>query len=140
MSGPGAGYRCVVIVGDRLGAGLAANAAAVVTMSMGQRVDGLIGPDVKDADGRLYPGIVHIPVPILTAGADLLHAIWAEAVDSPEAVTVGFTSLAQSCRTYDEYSARMLATASADLECVAVGVHGPRRLVNRLAGSLPLLR
>ncbi len=55
-------------------------------------------------------------------------------------VVVGFSSLAQSCRTYQEYIDRMAATPTSQLEFVGVGLFGPKRAINRLTGSLPLLR
>jgi hypothetical protein len=132
--------RCAVVVNEALPAGLAANAASVITMTLGRRVDGLIGPDVRDADGVLHAGIVLIPVAILTANAERIKVIRNEAQSDAEAVCVGFTALAQSCKTYGEYVERMGAAATADLEYVAIGLFGPKRLVNRLTGSLPLLR
>ena len=51
-----------------------------------------------------------------------------------------FSSLAQSCRTYDEYVHRMSKTMSSDLSIVAVALVGPKKHVNSLVGSLPLLR
>jgi hypothetical protein len=53
---------------------------------------------------------------------------------------VRFSSLAQACRTYQEYIDKMAATATADLASVGVGLHGPRKAVNKLVGSRPLYR
>jgi len=131
--------KCVVVVDQTLPPGLAANAASVITMTLGHRSDGLVGPDVKDADGVLHPGIVLIPVPILTAPAERVQAIWREA-SAADALVVGFSALAQSCRTYQEYIDRMAATPTSQLEFVGVGLFGPKRAINRLTGSLPLLR
>lgn len=131
--------KCVVVVNEELPIGLKANAASVITMTLGKQVPALVGPDVKDADGILHPGIVLIPVPILTAAPDKVRAIW-ESAGEGDIVRVGFSSLAQSCRTYDEYLERMAATPSGDLDSAGVGLFGVKKLVNRLAGSLPLLR
>lgn len=51
-----------------------------------------------------------------------------------------FSSLAQSCRTYEEYVERMGRTPSDDLELAGLALHGPARRVNRLVGALPLFR
>jgi len=53
---------------------------------------------------------------------------------------VAFSSLAQSCKTYDEYIQRMAQTLTTDLAAVAVALVGPKNKVNKLVGSLPLLR
>jgi hypothetical protein len=65
--------------------------------------------------------------------------VQAAAVDD-ELFFVSFSALAQSCKTYDEYIDKMAATATTDLDSVGVGLHGPQKRVNRLVGSLPLLR
>lgn len=132
--------KCAVVVDEALPAGLAANAASVLAMTLANQVPGIIGPDVKDGDGRLHAGIVLIPVPILTAPADRLVEIQKRLSGEPGITSVGFTSLAQSCRTYEEYVERVSQTASDDLVYIAIGVFGPRRFLNRLTGSLPLLR
>ena len=131
--------KCAVVVSDLLPVGLQANAASVLAMTLGHQVPGLLGPDVKDADGVTHPGIVLIPVPVLTVSPDRLREIW-ELAGERELVRVGFSSLAQSCRTYDEYLDRMAGTATADLDFAGVGLFGPRKPVGRIVGSLPLLR
>ncbi|MDQ0794224.1 DUF2000 domain-containing protein [Streptomyces sp. B1I3] len=133
------GGKCAVVVSDELPPGLRANAASVLTMTLGHRVPGLIGPDVKDADGTVHPGIVLIPVPVLTASNDRLREIW-ELAGHGDVVRAGFSSLAQSCRTYDEYTDRMSGTATQDLDFAGVAMFGPRKQVNKIVGSLPLMR
>jgi hypothetical protein len=132
--------KCVVVVADTLPSGLAANAAAVITMALTRQVEALIGPDVKDGDGALHPGIALIPVPILAAAPARIAELRLCADADPALVCAGFSTLAQSCRNYPEYIDRMAATMTEDLEFIAIGVVGPSRSVNRLAASLPLLR
>lgn len=131
--------KCAVVVSDELPVGLRANAASILTMTLGHQVPGLLGPDVKDADGIVHPGIVLIPVPVLTASTERIREIWELAGRGEEIVHVGFTALAQSCRTYDEYIERMAQTATADLTFAGVGVFGRKKLVNAIVGSLPLM-
>lgn len=134
------GDKCIVVIDESLPLGLQVNAASVITMTLGDRVDGLVGPDVKDADGVLHPGVIIIPVPILCAGSARVVSVWKAAGERDAVVRVGFTSLAQSCRNYTEYTERMSATSTGQLSFAGVGLFGPKRDINRLAGSLPLLR
>jgi hypothetical protein len=134
------GNRCVIVVSDSLSDGLTVNAAAVVALTLGQRVPQLIGPDVKDGEGFVHPGITLIPVPVLSAPVSLVAQILAEARPDPELIVIGFTDTAQCCRTYDEYTERMARTRAADLGYASVGLYGPKKQINRLTGSLPLLR
>lgn len=132
--------KCAIVVSEELPAGLAANAAAVLSITLGHRIEGLVGADVKDADGVAHPGIISLPIPILAAPREKIATLVPAAVEDDELFFVSFSALAQSCKTYDEYIDRMAATATADLDTVGVGLHGPHKRVNRLVGSLPLLR
>ncbi|MEU6816839.1 DUF2000 domain-containing protein [Streptomyces sp. NPDC046860] len=132
--------KCVIVVNGDLPAGLTANAASVVSLTLGRSVPELIGPDVKDADGDAHLGITYIPVPILKAPAERVAEIHRLATADPEAVVVGFSDLAQSCRTYDEYIERMSQAAPDSLTYSAIGLFGPRKQLNKWTGSLALLR
>jgi uncharacterized protein DUF2000 len=133
-------FTCAIVVSDELPTGLAVNAASVLALTMGHRVEGLVGVDVKDADGVTHPGIVRTPLPILVAPGARIGEVVATAAGNDEMFLVSFSSLAQSCRTYDEYVDKMAATPTADLASIGVGLHGPRKQVARLVGALPLLR
>jgi hypothetical protein len=132
--------KCAIVVSEELPTGLAANAAGVLSVTLGHRVDGLVGTDVKDADGVVHPGIISMPIPILNAPRDKIATIVRAAAEDNDLFFVSFSALAQSCRTNDEYIDNMAATATADLDIVGIGLHGPHKRVNRLIGSLPLLR
>ena len=51
-----------------------------------------------------------------------------------------FRALAQSCRSYEEYEARLRDAASSAIELVALGLAGPKKTVTRLTGNLKLYR
>lgn len=133
-------FKCAIVVSDELPTGLAVNAASVLSLTMGHRVEGLVGVDVQDADGVTHPGVIHIPLPILVAPREQVGAIVQTAATRDGMFFVSFSSLAQSCRTYEEYIDKMAASPTAELASVGVGLHGPRKQVNKLVGSLPLLR
>lgn len=132
--------KCAIVVSEELPSGLAVNAVGVISATLGHRIDGLVGADVKDADGVAHPGIIHVPLPVLRAPRAKVTDIVRAVADDDEVFLVAFSALAQSCRTYDEYTAKMTATATVDLDSVGVGLHGPRKRVDRLVGSLPLMR
>lgn len=132
--------KCAIVVSEGLPVGLAANAASVLSITLGHRVDNLVGADVKDADGVAHPGIIYMPIPILNGPREKIATIVQAAAEDDELFFVSFSALAQSCKTYDEYIDKMAATATAGLDIVGVGLHGPQKRVNRLVGSLPLLR
>src|SRR3954470_22743403 len=59
--------RCVIVVDADLPPGLAANAAAVLALTLGAREPALAGADLVDADGREHPGLIPIGLPVLKA-------------------------------------------------------------------------
>ena len=131
--------KTAIVVSRELQLGLAANAISVLSVTLGVRLSNLVGDDVTDAGGRVYPGIMKAPVPVLQADGPTIARI-VDAAVREELFAVPFSSLAQSCRTYDEYVHRMSQTMSSDLSIVAVALVGPKKHVNSLVGSLPLLR
>ncbi len=95
---------------------------------------------MKDADGVIHPGIVHTPLPVLVAPPGRVGAVVQTAAAQDGMFFVSFSSLAQACRTYEEYVDTMAVTSTTGLASVGVGLYGPRKQVTKLVGSLPLLR
>ena len=57
--------KCVMVIDEELPLGLIANTAAVLAMSIGDKIKGIIGDDVRDGDGQLHRGITNLPIPLL---------------------------------------------------------------------------
>lgn len=129
-----------IVVSEGLPLGLAVNAASVLAVTLGSRIDDLVGSDVKDADGIVHPGVIYRPLPVLKADMAGIGRIVESASVDEDLFCATFSSLAQSCKTYDEYIQRMSETPTGGLEAVAVALVGPKKKVDKLIGSLPLLR
>lgn len=129
----------VIVVQDELPAGRAVNAAACVSAAVGAGVRGLLGPDARDADGSLHPGLPWAGCSVLTASAEQLVAIRAKATGSAGVLVVDMPEAAQVTRVYDEYLAAVADRASDALAPLAVALVGPRNRVDRIVGRLPLL-
>lgn len=142
MTQAGQNYKVAIVVDEELPPGLAANTAAVLTLTLGRRIDGLLGRDLKDADGSTHTGITTVPIPILTASAETVKQIrnTAASDDNSELLVVDFTDRAQRTKTYDDYARLLEAAGDDDLGYLGVALYGPRKPVQRLTGSLPLLR
>jgi hypothetical protein len=128
--------RCVIVVDEDLAPGLAANAAAVLALTLGVTVDGLVGPDLVDADGDVHPGLFSAGLPVLGAARATLSPLRARAVAAGVGV-IDIPALGQQTNDYDEVRAYVARTATADLEYL--GLHGSRRAVSRVTGTLRLL-
>ncbi len=129
--------KLVIVVAEGLDPATAANTCALLALSVGARHPALIGPTVTDADQQEHAGISTVPVPVLRAPADRVAAL--ARPDRPGVSAVGFARFAASCQTYDAYIAAMAATPAGDVGYFGVALAGPKRQVNSLTGSLPLL-
>ena len=133
--------KIAIVLDASLPSGLAANTAAVLTLTLGSRIDSLIGGDLKDADGSLHVGITTTPIPILTADSAIVKDIRNRAIrEHDNLLVVDFTDCAQRTRTYDDYARLLEAATDKQLRYIGVALHGPRKAIQRLTGSLPLLR
>lgn len=134
--------KCVMVIHEDLPAGVAANTAGILGMTLGKQLPEAVGPDVPDREGRRHLGIVAVPVPVLRADGETLRAI-RERLYEPEfagVTAVDFTDAAQSCRTYDEWQEKSARMEPGEMTYLGLGLCGEKKLVNRLTGSLPLLR
>lgn len=133
-------HRCTIIIDKDLPAGLAMNAASVIGISFGRRVDNLVGPDMQSLDEVNYPGVIYAPLPVLLASGDYLHELQASAESDDEMYVMPFSALAQSCKTYEEYGERISSVKSENIELVAIGIIGPKKKLTRMTGNLPLYK
>lgn len=132
--------KCVLVLDEQLPIGLAVNTAAVLALTLGRRMDGLLGPDVLDGSDVAHVGITTLPIPILKADAQALKRLWARAKESETVYVVDFTDVAQTSQTYDNYAQRIRATPAEDLRYLGVALYGKKEAVNKLTGSLPLFK
>jgi hypothetical protein len=134
--------KLAIVVDVDLSAGLAANTAAVLALSLGHQIESIIGPELKDASGGVHAGITTVPIPVLVADAHTVRQIRNRAAAQVDAglLVVDFTDCAQRTRTYEAYAQLLEAATEDDITYLGVAMHGPRKLVQRLTGSLPLMR
>jgi hypothetical protein len=134
-----AATRCAIVVDATLPPGLAANAAAVLALTLGATSPALIGQDLVDADGNRHPGLIDRGLPILHAPAEHLVVLRARALSAGVGV-IDLPTFGQMTTDYTDFRARVGRTPNAELTYLALLLHGPARAVRRLTGSLPLLR
>jgi hypothetical protein len=132
--------RAAIVVCDALGAGHAANAAAVVALTLGARVPALPGPTVLDGDGVAHPGLYPSGLPILRAGADDLRELHRRARETDGVAVIALPALGQTTTDYDAFRDAVAEIPTDELQLAAVLVCGPARAVRRLTGSFGLLR
>lgn len=139
MTGPGAPERCVIVVDQSLPPGLAANAAAVLALTVGARFPQLIGKDLADADGHVHPGLIPMGLPVLSAPPDRLGPLRATALIAHLHV-VGFPTAGQQTTDYAAFAAIIASSPTSALTYLGLAVSGPTKPVRKVTGGLPLLR
>ena len=129
----------VIVVDSALPAGRAVNAAVCVAAATGTAVAGLLGPDVKDADGSAHPGLPWAGCTILGATTAELSELRAKAAASEGVYVADMPSAAQLTRVYDEYLDHVSAASAEQLSYYAVSMVGPRNRIDKLVKRLSLL-
>ncbi len=134
--------KCVMIIDEKLPLGIIANTAAIMGVTLGKKMPEVVGEDVKDKTGRNHLGIIEFPVPILKGNAETIKSI-REKLYTPEfsdLIAADFSDLAQSCKTYNEFIEKMKNVSENELYYYGIAVLGEKKKINKLTGSMPLLR
>jgi hypothetical protein len=134
--------KCVIVVDHSLPVGLLANASAVLAMSIGNKIQDIIGEDVLDRDGSLHRGITRLTVPVLKGDAERIRSLRDRLMNLEKGnlFFVDFCDLAQQSRDYGHYASRMRQTPSNGLNYLGIAICGPDKTVTSLTGNLGLLR
>ncbi|MCI5498286.1 MAG: DUF2000 domain-containing protein [Clostridiales bacterium] len=134
--------KCVLVLDEHLPLGLVVNTAAILGITIGKEHPQMVGASVRDQTGSTHMGITTLPIPILKSSAEGIKGL-REKLFEPEfqgLTVVDFSDLAQGCGSYDDFTEKMAESPEERLTYLGVAICGPRKAVNRLTGSLPLLR
>ena len=117
--------KCVILLSPALPIGMAANTAAVLSVTLGRLRPDMVGADVRDQEGGVHRGIITFPIPILAADEEQLRTLRRQA-ETAGLTAVDFTDLSQECRTYEEYIERMGRTPETALRYIGLALCGDR--------------
>lgn len=134
--------KCVMVIDEELPAGIIANTAGIMGITLGKYMPQVVGSTVTDADGNNHLGVIQFPVPILKGNKDILKEIRTKLYDEQfkDVITVDFSDVAQSCKNYDEYIEKVAHAEKDNIEYFGIAICGNKKKVNKLTGSMPLLR
>jgi hypothetical protein len=132
--------KCVMVINPELPLGLIANTAAVLAISLGAKIDGIVGEDVLDQAGTVHRGLTTIPIPLLKGNSDVIRSLRTKLLTMGDLYFVDFCDAAQQSKHYDEFTSRLMATSVDNLSYLGIAICGPEREVKSLTGSLALLR
>jgi len=134
-------HRVAIIVNPELPLGLLANTVGAIGIGLGARMPWLGNRPLTDAEGRVIDDSSILPVPILQASGEAIHALMLKAMPRGEdGALVVFPAFSRSLHDYQEYEAQLPGKRLADEVIDGVGLCGPAKWVKSLTGSLRLLR
>lgn len=131
-----------MVLDESLPLGLIANTAAILGVTLGKHMPEAVGGDVFDRSGKAHLGIITFPVPVLRGSKEQIRSI-REALygyDPQDVIVVDFSDVAQCCNVYEEYIDKAAQVDEGGWRYFGIGLCGPKKLVNKLTGSMPLLR
>jgi hypothetical protein len=131
--------RCVIIVDEALPVGRAANAAAVIALTLGKRHPYLAGADLLDRSGFAHPGLIPIGIAVLAAPGPQLAEVRAKALACNIDV-VAFPRQGQETNDYNAFGASVAEVTTEALRYVGLGVFGPRKTIGKIVGRYSLLK
>lgn len=131
--------RCVIVLDKNLPIGQAANAAAVLAVTIGQRHPVLVGDQLVDASGFTHPGLIPIGIAILAASRDDLPDIRQKGFEAGCDV-VDFPAAGQHTTNYQLFREMLAAVEGRDLEYAGVALIGGKKEIGKIVGRLPLLK
>ena len=134
--------KCVMIIDRELPSGIAANTAAALGISLSGRIEGLVGGRLTDMDGRVHEGVTNIAIPILASSKEELHQIHDKIMEKSdsEIFLIGFSEVAQKSLNYKDYEEKLAYRAKEQIDYLGICIYGPKSKVNKLSGSLKVLR
>lgn len=132
--------RWAVVVDGALPAGLVTNAVACVGAAVAALVPAVVGEGATDASGTAHPGLPWLGCTILRGDSATVHAVRSKALGDPAVLVADMPAVAQQVRVYADYLAQVRDATEERLAYYAVSLLGPRKAIDRLVGSLPLLR
>jgi hypothetical protein len=131
--------RCVIVLDKNLPIGQAANAAAVLAVTIGQRHPVLVGDQVVDASGVTHPGLIPIGIAVLGTSRDDLRDIRQKGFEAGCDV-VDLPMAGQRTTNYQAFRELVAAAKARDLEYVGVALIGGRKQIGKIVGRLALLK
>ena len=78
--------KCVMVIDETLPAGLIANTAGIMGITLGKEMPDTVGPDVTDKTGCSHRGIIQFPVPVLKADGAKIRELREQRIPDGKAV------------------------------------------------------
>ncbi len=128
--------KVAILLRDDLAPWQELNVTAFLASGLADR-PGMTGEPYRDADGTEYLAMLRQPVLVFAAGAEVLRAARAKAVERGLRTAVYIEEIFAT--GHDAANrAEVARFASADLNLVGLGLHGPKNVVDRITKAARL--
>jgi hypothetical protein len=133
--------KCVLIIDHALCTGVIANVAGILSITIGDKIKGIVGPDVTDRNGVIHPGLTQLPIPVLGATGDAITAIRNTFIEGSveNSFLVDFSSFAQQARTYEEYQSNIQLAEVQDIIYLGIALFADKKTINKATKGLALI-
>lgn len=133
--------KTVLILNPELPAGVMANAAGVLAMSLARQLPELVGDDFQDQQQQIHLGITQYALPVLTLPVKELNTLRQTLFDyQDQLLVVDLSDATRRTRSYQDYKTDLAALPAEQVVYQGIALCGPKKLINRFTGHLPLLR
>ncbi|SHJ82699.1 Protein of unknown function [Dethiosulfatibacter aminovorans DSM 17477] len=134
--------KCIMIVDENLPRGIIANTTAALGISLASIKEGLVGKQLKDKDRRIHEGITNTPIPILALDNKAIKKLYDQIQENgdDQVQLIGFNNVAQKSQHYEDYESKLLKTPKDDIEYLGMCLYGPKKKINKLTGSIKMLK
>lgn len=134
--------KCVMVIDSELPIGVIANTSAILGATLGKQIPEQVGDDVIDASNKKHLGIITIPIAMLKGNKAILKDL-RDRLYNPnfsDLFVADFSDVAQCCNVYSEYVTKASSIQEQEHTYLGIAIYGEKKKVNKLTGSMPLLR
>ncbi len=133
-------FKMIIIIDDNLPIGLKCNTAAVLSLTFGKKIDGLIDKDLTDKSGDLHHGLTNQPIPILKSTFEEIKELRKLSLKHEDLLVIDVTDVAQTAKNYKDYENKLKSKTAVELIYLGIAIAGNKKSINSIAGNLGLLR
>lgn len=130
--------RCVIVLNQELPPGKAANAAAVIALTIGQRHPELVGQPLVDASQVSHPGLIPIGIAVLSGSAEQLCTLRQNAAEAGSIDLIDFPQEGQQTKNYASFQEEITKVLLDDMVYLGVALVGRKKAISKLVADFTL--
>jgi len=130
--------RCVIVLNQSLTPGRAANAAAVIALTIGQRHPQLVGQPLVDASDVSHPGLIPLGIAVLSGSGTQLRELRQKAAELGNIDLIDFPVQGQQTKNYASFQEAVAIIPLNEMEYSGVALVGGKKAISKIVADLTL--